>query len=304
MNNKQKQLKIELIKTAKTIRKKFKGLHNDRLAMEEQLEERYKPITTSLKSVLNAQTDVQKNYKSDNDDFDYDDEYEDKPSDSGTDYEDTIDYKYKTPVKESEFNPRKLSYSVKQESTKSRSSSTENTANLSKYFDSLLSKNNDTQYGIRKARGVLKIGNSAVRLNEKTISIGSETITHTEGLLNLLFFKKPVGYSKSDLKNYKKILLLTNAHRKRFNVDSPIRILKKSYKYNTIIKPLFQSGSGLQTEYMVSNSNPVDYSYWDDPNELIDRLRLLVSSSSAGHTGHNNEIISIIEELREAHIIE
>lgn len=44
--------------------------------------------------------------------------------------------------------------------------------------------------------------------------------------------------------------------------------------------------------------------YWDDPNELVDRLRLLASSASAGHTGHNNEIISIIEELREANLIE
>lgn len=44
--------------------------------------------------------------------------------------------------------------------------------------------------------------------------------------------------------------------------------------------------------------------YWDDANELVDRLRLLVSSTSAGHTGHSNEIISIIEELREANLIE
>lgn len=46
------------------------------------------------------------------------------------------------------------------------------------------------------------------------------------------------------------------------------------------------------------------FSYWNDPNELVDRLRLLISSTSAGHTGHNNEIISIIEELRESNIIE
>lgn len=303
MNDKQKQLKIELIKTAKTIRKKFKDLHDDRMSLEEQLEERYKPITSSLKSVLNAQIDVKNKHKSDNDDFDYDNGYEAKTAESETDSEDATDYKYKTPVKETEFQPRKLSFSVEQEPTTS-SSSTKKTADLSKYFDSLLSKDNDTQYGIRQARGVLKIGNYAVELDEKKLSIGSETVTHTEGLLSLLFHKKPERYTKSDLKNYKKILLLTNAHRKRFNVDSPIRASKKGYKYNKIIKPLFQSGSGLQTEYMVSSSNPVDYSYWDDPNELIDRLRLLVASSAAGHTGHNNEIISIIEELREAHIIE
>lgn len=43
--------------------------------------------------------------------------------------------------------------------------------------------------------------------------------------------------------------------------------------------------------------------YWNDLNELVDRLRLLVASTIAGHTGHNNEIISIIEELREADIV-
>jgi len=35
--------------------------------------------------------------------------------------------------------------------------------------------------------------------------------------------------------------------------------------------------------------------YWDNPNELVDRLRLLVASKSAGNTGVSNEIISIFE---------
>ena len=43
--------------------------------------------------------------------------------------------------------------------------------------------------------------------------------------------------------------------------------------------------------------------YWDDPNELVDRLRLLLASKSAGNTGVSNEIISIFEELREAGLI-
>ena len=48
---------------------------------------------------------------------------------------------------------------------------------------------------------------------------------------------------------------------------------------------------------------PLDYKYWDDPNELVDRLRLLVAERSAGNNNHDNEIISIIEELREAKVI-
>lgn len=39
--------------------------------------------------------------------------------------------------------------------------------------------------------------------------------------------------------------------------------------------------------------------YYDDPNELVTRLNLLISSQNAGNTGVNNEIISILEELRE-----
>lgn len=47
----------------------------------------------------------------------------------------------------------------------------------------------------------------------------------------------------------------------------------------------------------------MDYVYWDDPNELVDRLRLLIAETSAGNNSHTNEIHSIIEELREANII-
>ena len=49
--------------------------------------------------------------------------------------------------------------------------------------------------------------------------------------------------------------------------------------------------------------NQLDYIYWDDPNELVYRLRLLLASQAAGNPSHTNEIISIIEELRDAKVI-
>lgn len=52
------------------------------------------------------------------------------------------------------------------------------------------------------------------------------------------------------------------------------------------------------------SNKKVDYVYFDDINELVNRLKLLVASQNAGHTGHSNEIVSILEELREAEIIE
>lgn len=61
-------------------------------------------------------------------------------------------------------------------------------------------------------------------------------------------------------------------------------------------------GYGIESEFIPYEQN-ISYEYWDDPNELVDRLRLLVSSKAAGHSGHNKEIMSIVEELRESNII-
>lgn len=64
-------------------------------------------------------------------------------------------------------------------------------------------------------------------------------------------------------------------------------------------------GSGMSSNDLIrfDRNEHVSYTYWDNANELIDRLRLLISSQSAGNTGHTNEIVSIIEELRESNII-
>lgn len=53
-----------------------------------------------------------------------------------------------------------------------------------------------------------------------------------------------------------------------------------------------------------NRNNHIIYEYFDDPNELCDRLRLLISSRIAGNTNHMQEINSIIEELRELKCID
>lgn len=47
-----------------------------------------------------------------------------------------------------------------------------------------------------------------------------------------------------------------------------------------------------------------EYVHWDDPNELVERLRDLYDEYDAGNGGVYNEIISILEELTEAGFIE
>jgi len=45
---------------------------------------------------------------------------------------------------------------------------------------------------------------------------------------------------------------------------------------------------------MILNDNAIYYVHWDNPNELVDRLRLLYASHRVGNNVHNNEMLSII----------
>lgn len=63
-----------------------------------------------------------------------------------------------------------------------------------------------------------------------------------------------------------------------------------------------KSGSGIEADFIPYNENVV-YEFYDDPNEICERLRLLVASRAAGNSNHSQEINSIISELREAGVI-
>ena len=45
--------------------------------------------------------------------------------------------------------------------------------------------------------------------------------------------------------------------------------------------------------------NEIDYANWGNPNQLVDRLRLLIAEPVVGDDSHTNEICMIIREQRE-----
>lgn len=62
-----------------------------------------------------------------------------------------------------------------------------------------------------------------------------------------------------------------------------------------------ETGEGLQMKLIKADDHVKKlYTYWDDPNELVDRLCLLHASKEAGNNNVSNEIISIVSELRQA----
>ena len=151
---------------------------------------------------------------------------------------------------------------------------------------------------IRDSRNVADkwmVGNSVLEINQDdSFYIAGKRYRGTPGLYELMFMKEPNKsvYDENDLAAYKSILSDTNAH-KHYHLPGAKINTNKGVKYREIIARLFPPRSG----------RGIDYVHWNDPNELVERLRLLVSSKRAGHTGHGNEIISVVEELREANII-
>ncbi|XP_071057314.1 uncharacterized protein [Onthophagus taurus] len=165
------------------------------------------------------------------------------------------------------------------------------------------------------------IGDSEISFSSKTndITIANKTYKDTKGLYELIFKREPEQFTSDDQKNYVEILKTTAALNK--NQDKSKQIMgDKSDKYRQIIAPVLnategvvrrsrvksvpvrmRTGEGLMQQHY--NNQRSNFIYWDDPNELVNRLKLLIASQLAGNTSHGNEINSIIEELREAHII-
>ena len=153
----------------------------------------------------------------------------------------------------------------------------------------------DKTYGPKlQSNGDAYLGKKEIKLNGNTLIIEDTSYPLTQGLVSLIISKTPKIYTTDDLNTYKRILIQTSAH---FTSDGK-KIKKGGNKFTDIIKPLFPSGSGLSVK--LQNKSLV---YWNDPNELVERLRLLLASQAAGNTGLSNEILSIYEELYEAGLI-
>lgn len=160
-----------------------------------------------------------------------------------------------------------------------------------------------------------KIGGSRVIIDGKDLIIKNNRFEGTSGLYDLLTCKKLHRDNlpnRSDIKNYRQIILLTNAHRRLYSPRGKL-IPAKHDKFRQILEPYFnrlkrtasQQHVGSNLTFKKLNRKPIEYVYWNKPAELVARLRLLLASQQAGNNscGNRNEILSIISELREDKII-
>lgn len=288
----EKSLKRQIVDASAAVKKKVRAMRELEIGNKQALETVFKPITESLNLLTNTSNETTSN-------------------ENGKILEN--------------------SHTLNNEASSSRKyeeSSDENEIDSESSFQSMGDKNeecdtsswslspealNDVPFGVRIERGKLMLGSASITIGDDFVTVAGRKYRNTPGLKQLLL-KKDVDLSivtDNDMQHYKSMLLDTNAHRRDFEPNKPIKS-SKGQKYLQIIKPLFKLQSTNQIyNHPKGNGLPltkvwrknVDYVYWDNPNELVDRLKLLIASRDAGNTGLDNEIISIIEELRESKVI-
>lgn len=109
---------------------------------------------------------------------------------------------------------------------------------------------------------------------------------------------KPLPGRRSDLMSYSHHTYGTTPSTPQSSRGRMCTLFHPYIKVSTSKKTL---GEGLQKR-LLRRSTP-DFRHWDDPNELCDRLRLLIFSKQVGNTRLDSRNISILEELQEAGFI-
>ena len=155
-----------------------------------------------------------------------------------------------------------------------------------------MTPNADHTFGIRSADDGIFIGSKPVTFDGDDIFVEGVRYKGTPGLWELLVKKRPdpETYDAEDLDNYTDILTSTNAMYQNNDALSRTPKASKSYKWNYVVKPIYQkvrSGSGLEAVFLPCNLD-----------QLLDRLDLCAASYRAGNNGVRNEIVAILDALK------
>lgn len=294
-------VKKELIKAKNAIRNKYNALKLGNIESTQQFEENFKPLIEPLRSIagdVKAKDKLKQNFKEtehveENDDEEYEDEEE-----AETEGEEVADV-------------RKQS-----KSTVNLAKKYVHHINVPPNFKKLLDR---TTGGVHYDAfyDIYLLGDNEIKFDTKTDEIQVNSLKSpsiyskykgTPGLYELIFMAKPKKefITAEDKETYKKILLETNAYARAKSSDKYKKVVTKILKINK--RKTKKKGKGIVKnnkqqsrigEHMTVTDAKIDYVYWNDINELAERLSLLIASRNAGNTSVDNEIASITEEIEE-----
>lgn len=324
-------LKRQLVEATDSVRKKFNSLKSRNVETQLSLEKMYEPITKPLKVISSASevkshnqvpTQMQKPIQSRESVKASTSAFKAIPESSSEDGENSVAEAYFMET------PPRSSLMSTPGSERSFSSEKKKCDVIKQHLENLKSGDPkyDTVYGVRldPHADKLRMGNSEVRFSSGNITLwhGNKKLGTYSGspkLYDVIFMKYPsvlrsdeITIHDEEYRIYGELLKKTKAAYKNYDVKQGLN-KNKWKKFDNIIKPIAsstvmtRSRTGLGFSHMplqkLYNSRGVDYVYWNKPKELVDRLRLLYSSKMAGNTGVDNEIVSLLEEMREEKII-
>ena len=185
----------------------------------------------------------------------------------------------------------------------------------------------DTTFGIRKENGNHYIGNKHVIIRDNDIYIknSGERFEGTEGLWKLITLREPVDVDKKDKDEYERLMIKTNVIHRNNDPKNPHPKGNRGNKWKKIIGPIWYKNQGFSEEDAIKMANNRRYRERlvkkmrnikreyegsgvvvipSDPNALLERLDLLLSSQEAGHTGVRNELVSICDELKRQGVLD
>ena len=173
---------------------------------------------------------------------------------------------------------------------------------LKMYTSNNISNKNqmDKSFGVKLKEGKFFIGKEQIMINNDDIIIGDKIFRGTIGLWELISKLEPDAtlYNDEDYKNYRQILIDTNAIGSDSNPNKPKA--SRGEKYRKMIKPLWKE---IVFRRRGKKGNGVII-LPSDPNALIERFTLSVAAGHAGNKGSRNEAVSICDELLRQHVID
>ncbi|XP_065665675.1 uncharacterized protein LOC136087097 [Hydra vulgaris] len=163
-------------------------------------------------------------------------------------------------------------------------------------------KSTDPIFGIHSKGAELYIGKKPITINNDDITVDGKKYDGTPGLWELVTKFKPNKevYSKEDLRNYREILIKTDA----LTTDKGKVRSSRSEKYNELISPIWKDirtpilskrkleyGTGVKRTRIQTVILP------SDPNALVEMLELRIAAWEAGNSSSRNEAVAISDEL-------
>ena len=153
----------------------------------------------------------------------------------------------------------------------------------------------DRTFGLYDKNKKFYIGNKLAIIVDNDLIVGKDEYEGTPGLWELIVSKEPKDFTNDDYRNYAKLMVKSNALRAGNNPESRKPKSSKGYKWKNILKDIWNNRLKYEGEGVTVIPS--------DPNALLERLDLSLTTQDAGHTGVGNELTSICDELKRQGVI-